>query len=52
MSEFRHTVADFIRVGTKLLEAKDLSDDEEDSVRDILWQLYDKFPDEEDDAAD
>ena len=52
MSEFRHTVADFIRVSTKLLEAKDLSDDEEDSVRDILWQLCDKFPDEGDDAAD
>lgn len=29
MSEFRHTVADFIRVSTKLLETKDVSDDEE-----------------------
>lgn len=27
MSEFRHTVADFIRVSTKLLEAKDLSEE-------------------------
>ena len=36
MSEFRHTVAEFIRASNKLLEAKDLSDDEEDSVRDIL----------------
>ena len=52
MSEFRHTVADFIRASNNLLEAKGLSDDEEDSVRDILWQLCDKFPDEGDDAAD
>jgi hypothetical protein len=52
MSEYRHTVAEFIRASNKLLQAHDLSDDEEDSVRDILWQLYDKFPDEGDDAAD
>jgi hypothetical protein len=52
MSEFRHAVADFIRAGNKILEARDLSDDEEDSVRDLLWQLCDKFPDEGDDAAD
>ena len=52
MSEFRHTVAEFIRASNKLLEAKDLSDDEEDSVRDILWLLIEKFPDEGDDAAD
>ena len=45
MSENRRTVAEFIRVSTKLLEAEDLTDDEEDSVRDILWQLSDKFPD-------
>jgi hypothetical protein len=47
MSEFRRIVADFIRASNNLLEAKDLSDDEEDSIRDILWQLCDKFPDEE-----
>ena len=52
MSEFRHIVADFIRTSNKLLEAKDLSDEEQDSVRDILWQLSVKFPDEGDDAAD
>jgi hypothetical protein len=52
MSEFRNTVTDFIRASNKLLEAKDLSDDEEDSVRDMLWRLSDKFPDEGDDAAD
>ena len=52
MSEFRQAVADFIRAGNKILEAKDLSDDEEDSVRDLIWQLCDKFPDEGDDAAD
>ena len=52
MSQFRQTVADFILAGNTLLEAKDLSDDEEDSVRDLLWQLSVKFPDEGDDAAD
>ena len=52
MSQFRQAVADFIRAGNELLKAKDLSDDEEDSVRDILWQLSVKFPDEGDDAAD
>ena len=52
MSQFRQTVADFIRASNKLLEVKDLSEDEEDSVRDILWQLSDKFPDEGDDAVD
>ena len=52
MSKFRHSVADFIRTSHKLLEAKDLSDDEEDSVRDMLWQLCDRFPDEGDDPAD
>lgn len=52
MSDFRQTVADFIRAGNKLLDAKDLSDDEEDAVHDMLWRLSDKFPDEGDDAAD
>jgi hypothetical protein len=52
MSQSRQAVADFIRAGKELLEAEDLSDDEEDSVRDILWQLSLRFPDEGDDAAD
>ena len=52
MSEFRNSVTDFIRASKKLLEATDLTDDEEDSVRDMLWRLRDKFPDEGDDAAD
>lgn len=52
MSQYRHAVADFIRASNKLLEAKDLADDEEDSVRNVLWLLCDKFPDEGDDAAD
>lgn len=52
MSQYRHIVADFIRASNKLLETKDLSDEEEDSVREVLWQLADKFPDEGDDAAD
>ncbi len=36
MSGFRHSVADLIRASHKLLEARDLSDDEEDAVRDML----------------
>ena len=47
-----HGIDDTYGTRNKLLEAKDLSDDEEDSVRDILWQLCDRFPDEGDDAAD
>jgi hypothetical protein len=30
----------------------DLSEDEEEAVRDMLWQLVIRFPDEGDDAAD
>jgi hypothetical protein len=53
MPEVRHIVAEFIRAGSKLLEAKnDLHNDEEDSVRDMLWRLSVMFPDEGDDAAD
>ena len=47
MSQSRQAVADFIRAGKELLEAEDLSDDEEDSVRDILWQLSLRFPTKE-----
>lgn len=52
MSAFRKNVAEFVQAGTKLLESKDLSDEEEDAVRDMLWKLSDKFPAEGDDAAD
>jgi hypothetical protein len=52
MSQFRYSVTEFIRASKNLLEATDLADDEEDSVRDMLWRLRDKFPDEGDDAAD
>jgi hypothetical protein len=52
MSNYRQSVADFIRAGNQLLEAQDLSGDEEDAVHDMLWRLSDKYPDEGDDAAD
>lgn len=52
MAEIRKGVTEFIRVGKSLLELKDLSEDEEEAVRDMLWQLCIRFPDEGDDAAD
>jgi hypothetical protein len=52
MSAFRKTVAEFVQASAKLLESKDLSDEEEDAVRDMLWKLSDRFPDEGDDAVD
>ena len=52
MSQFRHSVTHFIRASKTLLEATDITEDEEDSVRDMLWRLRDKFPDEGNDAAD
>ena len=44
-------MADFIGASNKLLEARDLSDEEEDSVRVMLWQLCAKFPGEADEVA-
>lgn len=52
MSAFHKNVAEFVQAAAKLLESKDLSDEEEDAVRDMLWKLSVKFPDEGDDAAD
>ena len=52
MSAFRPSVAEFIQAGKRLLEVKDLSDDEEDALMDMLWELNVRFPDEGDDAAD
>jgi len=52
MAEVRKGVTEFIRAGKSLLEIKALSEDEEQVVRDMLWQLVIRFPDEGDDAAD
>lgn len=52
MADVRKGVTEFIRAGKSLLEMKNLSEDEEQVVRDMLWQLVIRFPDEGDDAAD
>ena len=52
MADIRKGVTEFIRAGNSLLAMKDLSEDEEQAVRDMLWQLNIRFPDEGDDAAD
>lgn len=52
MVSFRNSVTEFLHVGRKLLEAKDLSDEEKDAVREMMWKLSDRFPDEGDNAAD
>jgi hypothetical protein len=52
MPAFRHNVQEFIRVSEKLLKVKDLSEKEEQAVKELLRQLSVTFPDEGDDAAD
>jgi hypothetical protein len=52
MAPIRSGVTEFIRAGKSLLEMKNLSQDEEQVIRDMLWQLGIRFPDEGDDAAD
>jgi hypothetical protein len=52
MAPFRSGVTEFIRAGKSLLEMKNLSQEEEQAIRDMLWQLGIRFPDEGDDAAD
>ena len=52
MAPIRSGVIEFIRAGKSLLEMKDLSREEEQAIRDMLWQLDIRFPDEGDDAAD
>jgi hypothetical protein len=39
MADVRKGVTEFIRAGKSLLEMKALSEDEEQVVRDMLWQL-------------
>ena len=45
-------VTEFLHAGKSLLEVKDLSEDEVETIRDMLWQLIVRFSDEGDDAAD
>jgi len=52
MSNIRTDVSEFIRAGKSLLELKDLSESEEQAIRDMLWELVIRFPDEGNDAAD
>jgi hypothetical protein len=52
MSAFRHSVQEFIRVSENLLEVKDLSEKEEQGMKEMLRRLSVMFPDEGDDAAD
>jgi hypothetical protein len=52
MSPVRKGVTEFIAAGKSLLEMKNLSQEEEQAIRDMLWQLGLRFPDEGDDAAD
>jgi hypothetical protein len=52
MAPIRGGVTEFIRAGKSLFELKNLSEEEEQAIRDMLWQLSIRFPDEGDDAAD
>ncbi len=52
MSDIGRGVSEFIRAGKSLFELKDLSQEEEQAIREMLWELILRFPDEGDDAAD
>lgn len=52
MAEIRQGVTEFIRAAKSLLALQNLSGEEEDAVRELLWLLVTRFPDEGDDAAD
>ena len=52
MGVIRLNVTEFIRTGKSLLALEDLSEEEEEAVKDMLWQLVIKFQDEGDDGAD
>ncbi len=52
MAELRRAVTEFIRAGQGLLALQDLTDEEVEAIRDIVWLLVLRFPDEGDDGAD
>ena len=52
MAPIRKGVTEFIRASKSLLALEDLSEEEEEAVKEMVWQLSNRFPDEGDDAAD
>jgi hypothetical protein len=52
MAAVQQGVTEFIRAAKSLLALQNLSEEEEDAVREVLWLLVTRFPDEGDDAAD
>lgn len=52
MTTIRKSVQEYIRAAEKLLKLKNLSEEEEQAVRDVIFQLNIAFPDKGDDAAD
>jgi hypothetical protein len=52
MAPIRKGVTEFIRASKTLLALEDLSEEKEEAVKEMLWQLSIRFPDEVDDAAD
>jgi hypothetical protein len=52
MGVIRRDVTEFIGAGKSLFALEDLSEEEEEAVKDMLWQLVIRFSDEGDDAAD
>lgn len=52
MAPTRKGVTEFIRASKSLLALEDLSEEEEEAVKEMLWQLSIRFPDQGDDAAD
>jgi hypothetical protein len=52
MGVIRLNVTEFIRAGKSLLALEDLSEEEEEAVKNMLLQLVIKFQDEGDDGAD
>ena len=52
MMAIRKNVEEYIRAAEMLLKLKNLSEEEEQAIRDSIFQLTIKFPDRGDDAAD
>lgn len=52
MMAIRKGVQEYVRAAEKLLKLKNLSEEEEQAVRDVIFQLNIAFPDRGDDAAD
>ena len=48
----RQSIREYIRASEKLMELKDLSEEEQEAITKVLDQLSVMFPNEGDDAAD